>query len=92
MDINLPLQGKTSEFPAFESYMQIDNAEPIALFRHASPKGNTPFNFVYGLTQHVNVNIPIKTYHQHHLFISRGSHKEAINDGETYTSQNSISH
>ncbi|HSW70627.1 MAG TPA: hypothetical protein VLH77_01450 [Gammaproteobacteria bacterium] len=46
--INLRLRGRTTRFPAFEAYVQIEDNEPVCLFQYHPPKGATPLNLFYG--------------------------------------------
>lgn len=50
VQINVNLNGKVSQFPAFEAYLQIDEQIPVRLFQHAPKPGNTHFNLLFGST------------------------------------------
>lgn len=49
--LQVVLRGRVSQFPAFEAYLKVDDQDPVCLFRHSPPAGNTPFNLLYGWTK-----------------------------------------
>jgi hypothetical protein len=55
-DIDVSLKGKTSQFPAFEAYIQINQEAPITLFRSTPQKGKTPFHLLYGASETVEMH------------------------------------
>lgn len=68
-DMDIYLRGKTTQFPAFEAYAQIDD-NVVPLFRREPEKGKTPFHLIYGTTEKVEVKISIAS-HTNRLFSLR---------------------
>lgn len=64
----ISLEGKVSQFPAFEAYIQIDNQQPVAILRHEPKKGHTPYNLIYGANQSVKGSTDVPGYHCARLF------------------------